>query len=139
MQHKGLWRQSSWPQEGRRPRNVASTINAATHCSHHWPFAHCPAATSHHCTALPHHIAAPNTIGIAASQVAQALQGSVLPALRKACRRLLRLKPEEKTNFDSDCVLLCVMENKLGGAPLPIFYYQVRSAQYSLICAWGLL
>jgi hypothetical protein len=50
----------------------------------------------------------------------------VLPALRKACHRLLRLKPEEKLNFDADCVLLCVMEEKLGEAPMPVFYYQVR-------------
>jgi hypothetical protein len=65
------------------------------------------------------------SLGVPASQVAQALEGSVLPALRKACRRLLRLSPEEKSNFDLDCVLLCLMEEKLGAIPLPIFYYQV--------------
>jgi hypothetical protein len=53
------------------------------------------------------------------------VQCSVLPALRKASRRLLRLRPEEKANFDCDCVLLCVAEERLGAAPMPIFYYQV--------------
>jgi hypothetical protein len=62
---------------------------------------------------------------VAPDEIAKALHCSVLPKLKQAGRRLLRLSPDAKSNFDADCALLCLMEHKLGGPALPIFYYQV--------------